>query len=479
MKKSKISLSIVALLSVLALITKGQTNVSGGIYSNTTWTAANSPYIVVDTIVVFPGVTLTIQPGVTVKFDNNKRLEIRQAKLIAVGTSNDSITFTSNSSSPTHGIWGGVSLNGGVLHSKFNYCNFRYANYALNHNQSDTLNVRNSNFVKNNMGLWGLHLLVDSSNFNNNNYSGVNIGNGSISNCTFLHNQTGIHGNGGTDPVFNGFTFITNCLLDSNQTGVSDYNYAVMDNCIITHNQIGTLDNGDFLGGLGSGYSTIKNCIIDSNTVMGLCLAFSDSVINCQIKHNGIGLSDSVVNLSTGSNFISGNTIGNNGIGIKLWAWNDFIICNKICNNSTYDLYYNVAFSNNDTVGSNFWCATDSSIISAKIYDGFDNINLGLVSFMPIDTSQCYLQTGISINVLQSFPFNIFPNPASDYLTLELPSGVSNTEIIIFNLFGEIKHSSTFKEQTSVINISDLSSGIYLIEVVTDNNISRQKFIKQ
>src|SRR4051812_45232948 len=71
-----------------------QTNVSGGIFTNTTWTAANSPYIVIDTVVVFPGVTLTIQAGVTVQFANNKRIEVRQAKLIAAGTASNAITFT-------------------------------------------------------------------------------------------------------------------------------------------------------------------------------------------------------------------------------------------------------------------------------------------------------------------------------------------------------------------------------------------------
>jgi len=59
------------LLLTIAILTlkvgHTQTNVSGGIYTNTTWTLTNSPYIVVDTVVVFPGVTLTIQSGVIVK----------------------------------------------------------------------------------------------------------------------------------------------------------------------------------------------------------------------------------------------------------------------------------------------------------------------------------------------------------------------------------------------------------------------------
>ena len=103
-----------------------QTYVSGGIYSDTTWTLVNSPYIVVGNIVVFPNVTLTIEPGVVVKLSNNLKIEIRQARLIAEGTISDSITFTANSSSPVVGLWDQILLIGSNLYAKFNYCNFNY-----------------------------------------------------------------------------------------------------------------------------------------------------------------------------------------------------------------------------------------------------------------------------------------------------------------------------------------------------------------
>jgi hypothetical protein len=79
-----------------------QTNVSGGIYQNTTWTQAGSPYFVTGSIVVFPGKTLTIEPGCEVRFtaDNTFNtgnfiyLEIR-GTLIALGTDANKIKFTS------------------------------------------------------------------------------------------------------------------------------------------------------------------------------------------------------------------------------------------------------------------------------------------------------------------------------------------------------------------------------------------------
>src|SRR6185295_4838485 len=119
---------LISALSFLSL--NAQTNVSGGVYTNTIWTKANSPYIVTDTVVVFPGVTLTIEPGVVVKFDDDIVLEIRQSTLIALGNSNDSITFTSNSVIPMAGIWKGIYLNDPAGIST-DYCIFKYALTAI------------------------------------------------------------------------------------------------------------------------------------------------------------------------------------------------------------------------------------------------------------------------------------------------------------------------------------------------------------
>ena len=145
-------LTTIIIISVFSLSVTSQTNVSGGIYTNTTWTKVNSPYIVVDTIVVFPNIVLTIEPGVSVQFVDHKRLEIRQAKLIANGTNVDSISFTSNSATPITGIYPGIYLNGGSLTSTFNYCNFDYATIGIYVTVSDSVVVNNSDFHLDSIG---------------------------------------------------------------------------------------------------------------------------------------------------------------------------------------------------------------------------------------------------------------------------------------------------------------------------------------
>lgn len=342
---------------------KAQTNVSGGIYSNTTWTLANSPYIVTDTVVVFPGVTLTIEPGVVVKFDNNIRLEIRQATLIAQGTITDSITFTSNATTPALGDWSGIFLNYDPIIMTFNYCNFKYASSAIIKDISGaSIYINHSNFDSNGSGI-GIappannvnQVYIDSSNFINNIYGTEFLWQGKISNCYFLNNFMGTY------------------------EGQSD-----IDNCIFKYN-----NHGIFSGGDGQ---HIKDCIIDSNTTNGLILQtgnVGDSIINCHIGGNGIGLRDSSLMTSW---VITKNVIENNSIGIQLSGLNgcvNTIICNKICNNSLYDLKY--IGSINVDLSNNYWCTPDSASTEAVIYDGYDNINYGLIHFMPLDTQQCYL----------------------------------------------------------------------------------------
>ncbi len=379
-----------------------QTNVSGGIYANTTWTLANSPYIVMDTVVVFPGVTLTIEPGVVVKFDNNKRLDIRNsATLTAIGTVTDSITFTSNNPSPTPGIYAGIYMDY-VPNPIYKYCNFLYAAKAIAgsyNSYTGSLTIKHCSFVNNLWGAYADHnnystiISIDSCSF----YYNINVGcqlvegTGTIT-ATVNHSYFAYNGNGilaAASPSGSQKFLIANCTFRNNSAGFAG-NHSRLSSCIMNSNQTGISSSNN---------NTFMFCTIDSNVIKGISLDMRDTIINCEIKYNDTGI-DIPTQAGGGPTRIIQNVIENNNIGVnsamRVGTWPISFYCNKLCNNGNYDLYY--TNTNNTIISNNYWCTSDTNNIATRIYDGYDDVSYGLVSVTPVDLSQCYL-TGCNLNV--------------------------------------------------------------------------------
>lgn len=410
-------LSALIILSTIILKLGAQTYVSGGIYSDITWTFLNSPYIVTDTVVVFPGVKLTIEPGVIVKFNDNVLLEIRQSCLIAQGTNTDSITFTSNSINPTHGNYLGILIPiNGPQKSKFKYCNFLYANKALFPN--DTVLIENS---------------------------------------TFKHNTVGVY-----KPWF---AEIDSCVFEMNHYGIENSHFSSILNCRFNNNIYGLYNIED---------SSIDSCIIRLNTEIGIYDDGANIIKNNLIKENGIGIL-----IRSGNSIINFNQIENNDVGIQYEWFENYsdISCNRICSNNIFNVNNTLPYAM--IISENFWCTTDSVLISSTINDGYDNVSLGLISFMPVDTLQCYLSSGITPDLSHNTSFMFYPNPASSNLTIVFQADFLDNEMKIFNLLGEIKYSSKIKEQISNIDISNFVDGVYIIQIKSGSIINNQKFLKQ
>ncbi len=95
------------------------------------------PYIVTAADIYVSGSTLTIEAGVTVKFDQYTTLWVGESGVLrAVGTSSAPITFTSSEASPTPGYWGGIFFSDSTVgtNTLLQYVTVEYggANYGSN-----------------------------------------------------------------------------------------------------------------------------------------------------------------------------------------------------------------------------------------------------------------------------------------------------------------------------------------------------------
>lgn len=126
MKGVEMKKVVIALLAFVSL-SFAQIEISGDITSDVTWTADNE-YLLVGQTFVKSGVTLTIEPGTVIKSEADDGTGLapclvieRGAKIIADGTADAPITFTSNlpeEQLPQRGTWGGLILLGNAPTNK-------------------------------------------------------------------------------------------------------------------------------------------------------------------------------------------------------------------------------------------------------------------------------------------------------------------------------------------------------------------------
>ncbi|MEI8201717.1 MAG: PKD domain-containing protein [Bacteroidota bacterium] len=148
-----------------------------------------------------------------------------------------------------------------------------------------------------------------------------------------------------------------------------------------------------------------------------------------------------------------------------LWSWGDGTFDNIPYPTHTYSVagYYTICLTITDAMScSKSWC--DYSYFSKDV-----NSMIYVNVIAP---------TGISDNQGNK-TFSIYPNPANDILHVQLLQNTSNAIIKIYNLLGQINQSLSISTLETNINIADLARGSYLIEVISDKNISRAKFIKE
>lgn len=142
----------------------------------------------------------------------------------------------------------------------------------------------------------------------------------------------------------------------------------------------------------------------------------------------------------------------------------------------------NTSYTFTDQTGSAvMFVANNSRLVNETLPSGYSNVTgilsqyQGTYQLLPRTKNDFYLLTDSPDLKNQTNVVTIYPNPTNDILYIKTPAKVK--EARIYNLGGQLLKCKT--SQPEKINTSDLLPGLYLLEVVADDNqISREKFVK-
>jgi len=364
---------------------QAQTNVSGVIASNTTWAKANSPYILTGNVLVNNGVTLTIEPGVEIRFESNKFLKI-EGSIVAVGTLSDTIKFTSNIFPKAKGSWDKVWLKGTTSlyqtnydyssGSIFKYCQFSNAKEGIRLDDA-TIQIKNSLFTDNLIGV-SFKKTINTLLFQN----------------KFINNDDGTSTNAGTeDNAVGSFTFckiIENTFEKNTNSGFSFGGYRNNSNNHLIKKNIARNNGGvgfNFTwGDVVTGFSNniIEDNIIYNNgsTGMFICREYNTIRKNIFSTNNGNGVGISGTYIYSGLTFEKNIFVDNERSAIELSSNNQTVFrYNQIVRSGKKDQYPSISLKNgyiqtaNNTISNNTFSFSKNTDINVDLANNITNNN--------------------------------------------------------------------------------------------------------
>jgi len=326
--------------------------------------------------------------------------------------------------------------------------------------------------------------------------------------CTIRYNQGSAissPGNIACAPSIIGCTIEGNNTENSNRPqinlGASGLGLAIIQENLITGNP-----ELDQVGGIAvaSLFGVESNVLIQGNTIRdnryglalfgnGISASISDNIM---IDNNTQGnplLGGSGINLNgnnSSSALVAGNSISGNLWGItvqgefQLDMGDPEDLITSPGNNSFYEngnsgLIY--ALYNNTPspikAANNCWIFDQESTLSEiedVIFHELDDTSLGLVDFsMP----QCVL-TALDEHAMKVL--HLFPNPTSLDLQVKLPLKMNLKSIRVIDGLGS-EYNCAIQRAENILKIEtrNLSKGLYILQIVSDNSVLDQVFIKE
>ncbi|MDN3494269.1 right-handed parallel beta-helix repeat-containing protein [Winogradskyella bathintestinalis] len=474
-------------LTSVTLNSNTAVNVSGNISGN--WTN-NNTYIVNGDITIPPSQTLNIEPGTEVRFDGYYSL-IVNGTLTAVGTENNKINITSNSTNPTNNDWNQIKINSTSASSEINYCVIEYGHITdfaetgfIEINGEVTISnstIKNSNGPAIKIALnYSGDVLIDNCEINDSNYGIYNSGIGEIlitNNRIFDINTIGVYEN-----IYDSQTTIRNNIIyNCPYTGITSHSDILIERNILFNNGHGNP--------YGAGVFVVDGTPIIANNTMfsnknGVGIYDNDFYNPQPIINSNIIINNSDYGIISQGEFqpsvVAYNLFNNNtnGVGNNIPVGVGLVITTN-ANGTDSDAYYNI-FSSAQLISIN---PTDSNFcelnsISDAINAGDPNIVNNYNSTV-IDIGAKESSETLSINGFSNYDFIIYPNPVVNEIKIQSKNTQLFDRIVIYNIKGQIikeYNLENSKSEYKLENLNNLKSGIHLMSIY--NNFKKIHEIK-
>lgn len=214
------------------------------------------------------------------------------------------------------------------------------------------------------------------------------------------------------------------------------------------------------------------SCTLSSGSLSYTCPPANDECANAIVVNCG-----SVV---TGSTATGATDSGNNASADVWYSYNgpagDITV--SLCTNTTFDTLIRVfdacggteIISNDDSCGlqsSATFTANGTSTYYIMV-EGFST-NTGNFEL----TASCVL----SNNNFDNYAFKAYPNPVKDILNLSYTSEMSKVQVI--NMLGQVVIDRNMNTTEGQINMSELNSGAYIVNITVGDTVKTIKVIKQ
>jgi hypothetical protein len=143
--------------------------------------------------------------------------------------------------------------------------------------------------------------------------------------------------------------------------------------------------------------------------------------------------------------------------GITTSAWTSFVLPLTYPTADSATLYFSAFYPSGYTDGPN-----GNSVLYV------DNLSFN------------NLINSVSQNLSKNALINFYPNPASNLVTLNIDN-IDNQDLTlnIYNIMGSLVKTEIFKQNQQQISVSDLSNGVYMVEIKSKERTEKQKLIIQ